>query len=258
MKEEKIEFLFKIYEYHQEWLSRFPFACSKGCDVCCTNSVNLTRLEGEVVMAVFDNSLTKNKEQNTVELKKSDDEICHPPEKDPRNINFWKNISEETLVDELKPFSLTTTNSHAGDCLGHKINKIDSAGEWDLTPCVFVKNGICSIYELRPFSCRAFVSREKCQVGGAAIISPAFISMNTIVMQVIEHLDIGNSWGPLKSILSEIINGTKPGLPKSVALPGFVISDQEKKQLNKFLAGLFSLRVNQKSLEEIPGLDQYS
>jgi hypothetical protein len=46
----KKELLHAIYGVYARWVERFPLACQKGCAACCTNSVIITSLEGEIIL----------------------------------------------------------------------------------------------------------------------------------------------------------------------------------------------------------------
>ena len=43
------DILTTIYALHEKWAAAFPFACGKGCATCCTRSVTMTTLEGELI-----------------------------------------------------------------------------------------------------------------------------------------------------------------------------------------------------------------
>ena len=49
----KEELLKTIYAVYSQWVERFPLACQKGCASCCTQSVTMTSLEGEMILDFF-------------------------------------------------------------------------------------------------------------------------------------------------------------------------------------------------------------
>jgi Fe-S-cluster containining protein len=161
--------LLKIYDLYRKWAGEFDFACEKGCATCCTQSVTMTTLEGELIYAFIRNAR-------------------------PELLPVLNSLPENSRTPS------TTTNRFALACLqGKDIDEENSF--WNLSPCVFLKESCCSIYPVRSFMCRSFGSRVKCQDSGTAEIEPLFMTLNTVIMQCIEHLDQGRPWGNMNTIL---------------------------------------------------------
>ncbi len=67
--------------------------------------------------------------------------------------------------------------------------------------CPFLEDGCCSIYDVRPFSCRCFISETVCKPGVPAVIGETYLSASSAVMQIIEHLGQGEYLGNLFDVL---------------------------------------------------------
>jgi Fe-S-cluster containining protein len=144
-----------IYSFHEELLGRWSFTCRQGCSTCCTQSVTMTGLEGEHLLGY----LQRQQEMGILERS-----VRSRPSGQPQ----------------------LTTNQFAAACLqGHALNAEPEG--WDLTPCPFLKNNCCKAYQARPFGCRALASLGSCDVIGAANTPPLLLSVNIMLMQVIEH-----------------------------------------------------------------------
>lgn len=196
--------LLRIYTLFDIWVKDFQFACEKGCATCCTRSVMMTSLEGHLIH----------------------DYIKTNPELLP-------------LMDQLpadSPTPADTTNRFALSCLRGEATEEESLS-WDLRPCIFLREKCCIIYPVRSFMCRSFGSRVRCSESGSAEIDPIFLTLNTIIMQCIEHLDQGRPWGNMNTILRRLketgSNGAKSPtrLPRAEPLPGFLIPPEEEKRL---------------------------
>ncbi len=70
-----------------------------------------------------------------------------------------------------------------------------------LSACAILSDHLCPIYELRPFGCRCLVSRHNCSDTGYAEIDDFVLSVNTVFLQTIEHVDAGGCSGNLIDIL---------------------------------------------------------
>ena len=208
--------LLNIYDHYRQWAKGFDIACEKGCATCCTQSVTMTTLEGELIYAFIRNDK-------------------------PELLPVLNNLPENSSTPS------TTTNRFALDCLREKnIDKEDSP--WNLSPCVFLRENCCSIYPMRSFMCRSFGSRIKCQDSGSAEIEPLFLTLNTVIMQCIEHLDQGRPWGNMNTIL-HMLTATENNIPVpgnrpvllAEPIPGFLIPPEEQKQLQGQLKTLLNI-----------------
>lgn len=212
----QLNILSTIYALYEQWAKAFVFVCRKGCATCCTRSVTMTTLEGELIYEY----LTRQR-----------------PDVLPRLA---------TLPDN-SPVPRTTTNQFAAACLrGEDI--AEDTGSWDLTPCVFLQDGSCTIYPVRSFMCRSFGSRIRCDEQGEAEVEPLFLTLNTVIMQCIEHLDHGRLWGNMNTVLRRIAANSKGKKtqeeyagPVAQPIPGFLLLPREEAALREKMKILLRL-----------------
>ncbi len=211
---QKQKALQKIYDHYRKWAGQFDFACETVCATCCTQSVTMTTLEG---VLIYEYIRTEK----------------------PELLPLLDNLPEDS------PAPATTTNQFAHACLQGK----DIGGEspsWNLNPCLFLHENCCTIYPVRAFMCRSFGSQVKCDESGSAEVEPLFLTLNTVIMQYIEHLDQSRPWGNLNTILRSLTktgrNGLKAGTRSALLaepIPGFLIppdeTDKLQHQLNTLL-----------------------
>jgi Fe-S-cluster containining protein len=210
----KKELLHAVYAVYERWVERFPLACQKGCAACCTNSVTLTSLEGEII------------------------------------LDFFKGTGREKwLLEKLagappgKGRGAITMNQFAGACLNHQEVDQETMEGWDFTPCVFLEAKICSIYEVRPFGCRSFGSFVQCAADRAAEMAPIHLAVNTVLTQIIEHTSSdGGYCSTMADILHSLVNSgicnEKMHLLPAQPMPGFLLEPHEIKVVKALLLQL--------------------
>jgi len=209
------ESLLLIYALYDRWAGEFDFACRKGCATCCTRSVIMTTLEGELM----------------------DDRLSAQPDLLP--------LLETGPGNGHAP--ATTTNQFAAACLrGEYADEAEPA--WDLAPCLFLRDNCCALYPVRPFMCRSFGSRVRCDRSGAAEVEPFLLTLNTVILQCIEHLDRGRPWGNMYGVLRSIGNRRRKiadketsGLLIAEPIPGFLIPPDEADRIQGCLRLLLDL-----------------
>jgi len=214
----------KLHEVYAQWVSRYPLACQKGCSACCTRSVTMTGLEGEAIVEFFS--------------KKGQE----------KELQGLLAATEAATNDRLM-----TTNQFARICLEQKELVEDEQGAWNFEPCIFLADTICTIYEVRPFGCRSFGSRVKCAAGRAAEVTPLYLTVNTVLMQIIEHLDSnGGHWGYMVDILKcQTGQSAGQGVVAAQSLPGFLVEPAEEKAVSRLLSKLYAAPVGTKSFAEL-------
>lgn len=233
----KQKILDNIYTCFDNWAKQFPFVCEKGCDTCCTQNVMISALEGELIL----NYIRAN------------------------NMEQW-------LADKLNatdnPYTPEyTTNQYAAYCIAGE--EIEEPAPPQPKRCPFLENGICMIYDARPFSCRSFNSEIQCSASQEAQTSETYLSGSTAVSQLIEHLGQGEYWGNMIDMLCtltdisaniDIAKGLNPekapsvraiNLKTAVPLPGFLILEEEWPQVNPLLEAIFSTEIDHRTIEEI-------
>ncbi|HDH97687.1 MAG TPA: YkgJ family cysteine cluster protein [Deltaproteobacteria bacterium] len=221
----KFKVLAAIYSFYDQFLKGFPLACRPGCHVCCTVNIVATSLEaGHLLHSSFFD-----------------------------NLDLKKLLSSATTGSVYRP-SLST-NQIADFCLRQEEIPPDRV-EYGEGVCPFLdQEGLCSVYENRPFACRAMSSREVCQYGGEADMEPFLVTVNLAVYQIIEHLDKEGVSGNLLDVLSELVNNqsVSPGpgdrLISNRALPGFLITPDEQGRFRAFMRRLADFQVGDTTLK---------
>lgn len=167
----KLEALNRIYNIYDEFSASLDLACRAKCAHCCTTNVTMTTLEA---FKIIDDFTATGRQKLIGRLKTMDG------------------------IPRFKP--MLTTNRMAELCAADaKIPTEDSTDRGQ--DCSLLDNGLCTIYDLRPFGCRCFVSRQKCGDLGYADIDDFTASVNTVFLQVIEHLDAEGCSGNLIDVL---------------------------------------------------------
>ncbi len=166
-----------LYDIYDRYISTFDAACFKGCDACCTCNVTVTSLETAFLFNLLDSK--------AIDLAVS------------RMIAFGKGRRYRPEV---------TTNRFAWLCSRNEpVPEEENQPGWG--KCPLLKNANCSIYPGRPFGCRSLVSKKVCASSGAAECSALIVTVNTVFMQIIEHLDAEGCSGNLIDMVSLNANG---------------------------------------------------
>jgi Fe-S-cluster containining protein len=171
MLEKKIAALDRIYAAYDRVCATLDVACKKYCARCCTSNVTLTTLEG---YKIVDHLIAAGKLNIIDELKHTVATTRYQPQ-----------ISTNRLAE-----------LYAAEA---KVPEEEMAAEWE--DCPLLTKTVCSIYNLRPFGCRCFVSRKNCAEMGFADIDDFTASVNTVFLQTIEHLDADGCCGNLIDVL---------------------------------------------------------
>ncbi len=167
----KIAALDRIYAAYDRFCASIDVACKKYCAQCCTSNVTLTTLEG---YKIVDHLIAAGKLDIIEELRHAVATTRYRPQ-----------ISTNRLAE-----------LYAAEA---KVPEEEMATEWE--DCSLLAKNVCSIYDLRPFGCRCFVSRKNCTETGFADIDEFTASVNTVFLQTIEHLDADGCSGNLIDVL---------------------------------------------------------
>jgi hypothetical protein len=167
----KLTALDRIYAAYDRFCATLNVACKKYCAHCCTSNVTLTTLEG---YKIVDHLIATGKLDIIGGLKHMAATTRYRPQ-----------ISTNRLAE-----------LYAAEA---KVPEEEMAAEWQ--ECALLEKNLCSIYDLRPFGCRCFVSRKNCAETGYADIDEFTASMNTVFLQTIEHLDAEGCSGNLIDVL---------------------------------------------------------
>ncbi len=232
----KENILLVIFEEFGKWAESVPVACEKKCAVCCTQNVTIAAVEGDLIHRHV-------REQGEEEW-------------------FAKRMQEKAATARPK----MTTNEFAALCLDGQDVEPEVFG--NLSPCPFLEEDCCMIYEARPFSCRSFASAKKCSPGSPAEIPDSYISAATAVTQIIEHLGQGEYWGNMLDVLlslcdlpenrkymellpASLSDQCRANVVKAVPLPGFLIPEEHWDVVSDLLSAIFARKIGEKNIEQI-------
>lgn len=158
--EKKIAALDQIYAVYDQFAATLDLACKKYCAHCCTADVTMTTLEGY--------------------------KLVH------KLVSEGKSGYIETLLS-IKPserFQPKITTNRLADLCISGIEPPEEERPLKTSPCAFLDDSQCPLYLVRPFGCRCLVSRHDCGNKGYAEVDDFVLSVNTIFMQTIEHVDL--------------------------------------------------------------------
>lgn len=216
--------LILLYEQFEQWLGQWNFSCQKGCSSCCSQNVTMTSLEGDYIYRFI-------RKQN-------------------REERFWDTLRSVDIVADPGQ----TPNKFAESCFNN--DEITDPPQPLTKACPFLVNMTCSIYEVRPFNCRCFVSEKKCSPNTPAA-APAFLfTCSTVIMQLIEHLDQKGRWGNMLDILRSLIpefqgRDLRSRIRSCRPLPGLLIPPEDSDRIQPFLKSILSAQLGDKSLQAV-------
>ena len=206
-----------IYDFYDEFIQGFSTACRKGCHACCTTNVNVTSLETDYLL----------------QSGNLDHALLQAIDKARQKKHFLPS---------------TTINTTAAMCLAQKnIPEETSPITFDACP-LLDKKGLCSVYEQRPFSCRAMSSETVCSEGGQADMAPFLVTVNLAIYQILEHIDSQGCYGnfldmvPIsradKTKTQELIAAQKGAIKTNRPLPCFIVPPDDKIRFKSFMRRL--------------------
>jgi Fe-S-cluster containining protein len=166
----KLTALDKIYTLYDQFAASLDLACKKYCSHCCTTSVTLTTMEGYKIIEALDSRTT---------------------------AEWAEKIRRAAAQKHFKP--KLTTNRLANLCADGIEPPQEEFSE--SKSCPFLTEKQCPIYAFRPFGCRCLVSRHDCGKRGYADMDDFVLSVNTLFLQIIEHLDAAGCSGNLLDML---------------------------------------------------------
>jgi len=169
---DKRQFLKKLYDLHDHLTHGWKLACKKCCSDCCTDHIFMTGLEGLLIIEYL-------------------------------NAKNIQDFLHQAILPDKRYHPKTTINQEAWLALQDK--PIPEPEDTPLNSCIFLTNDQCSIYPVRPMSCRTMVSTLPCHSAGHATMTSFQLSAATLFYQFIEMLDLGGYYGNYLNILEMLI-----------------------------------------------------
>jgi len=166
-----IDRLNHIYQLYDRLMGSSTLACGPGCAGCCTCNVTLTSLEARWMIDVL------------------------PPA---RQESLREALSNRFPSKRYLP--KTSTNRFARLCMADAdLPEEENDPAWG--KCPLLENDLCTVYDVRPFGCRAMVSETDCRDTGSAQMPAWVLTVNNVFLQAIEHLDQDGYSGNLSDML---------------------------------------------------------
>lgn len=220
----KLAALDQIYQIYDNFVCGLDLACTKHCAHCCTTGVTLTTVEGYKI------------------VKKLEAE---------KNTQWIEKIEQASKQPHLQ--LKITTNQLANMCAEGIEPPVEENSGWDT--CPFLTGDLCPLYTARPFGCRCLVSRHDCGKEGYAEIDDFVLSVNTLFLQTIEHMDTGGCTGNLLDMLGVMalkenrqlyvegkLNCRHPGLIRNHPLKVLMIPPEHRTRMEPILKSLQEIR----------------
>jgi hypothetical protein len=222
----KLKILDQIYSIYEKFTDSLDLACKKYCDHCCTSGVTLTTLEG---YKVIDRLISETEAEFIPKIRSAAGEHRFRPQ--------------------------ITTNRFARLC-ADGIEPPDEITGQNRQACPVLLDHQCPIYELRPFGCRCLISRHYCGKKGYAEMDDFVLSVNTVILQTIEHVDAKGCSGNLVDVLETMwieqnreayrngkLHCTGNGLIANQPLEVLMIPPEHRKRIEPILRELREVRI---------------
>jgi len=164
-----LEHLYTVYDRFCRSLD--DLACRKFCDACCSRNVTLTTLEGLYLLQGLD---ARQQADGLAALTPPGAQAVFRPR--------------------------YTTNQIAAFCRDGR-EPPEDAVDHDGSRCLLLADAACPLYRVRPFGCRCMVSRRPCRERGYADVDDWVLTVNTVFLQTIEHIDRPGCFGNLQDVL---------------------------------------------------------
>ena len=242
----KIDMLVGIYKVYDDFSKNLTMACKRGCATCCTENVTMTTLEGYCILKHL--------------LSKEKTDLLHAFHGTAQRGRFQPTLS---------------TNELAALCLrGEDPPEEDNDGSG--AACPFLRHSECAIYPWRPFGCRCFFSTEVCASVAYAVVSPFLLTVNTVFLQFIEHIDTGGLFGNMNDVLRFLGSETRcsyyetyatvnsldrldglGGIARNMAIPALLVPPEHQQRLKPILEELGKIGMQHARFEKKENLRTY-
>jgi Fe-S-cluster containining protein len=221
----KLAVLDRIYAIYDQFAASLNLACKKYCSYCCTTSVTLTTIEGYKIIRALQSSA---------------------------KAEWGEKIRQAAAQTYFKP--KITTNQLANLCADGIEPPEEKNSEWK--SCPFLTENQCPIYAVRPFGCRCLVSRHDCVKKGYADMDDFVLSVTTMFLQTIEHMDANGCSGNLLHMLGVLaveenrqayednrLKCTTVGLIANHPLKVLMIPPEHRTKMEPILQSLRDIRI---------------
>ena len=218
---DRLGWLEQIYAIHDGYASDLSTACAKGCAACCTCNVAVTTMEG---LLVYEYLLASGRTDQVQAILRS-----KPP------LRYRPRLSLNQVV------TLCASGRQPPE----------EANDATAGICPLLTDGICSIYPVRPFGCRAMLSTSDCAASGDAQMPPFILSINNVMMQYIEAMDRPGFTGNLLDILEFMAReasrqgyreGKSPdasmGMPANRSFPVLMVPPEHRSDIRPLIQSL--------------------
>jgi Fe-S-cluster containining protein len=224
--EQKMAALEALYRIEEEFGKRLDTVCRQGCACCCTARVTMTTLEGYRIAAYLQ--------------RRGEEE------------RFWQ-IRKELAANRFVP--RTTTNGLVEICLAGEDPPAEAV-DGDAGTCPLLEEDRCPLYPVRPLVCRTMRSRTDCAATGYADMDDFSVTVSTVLMQYVEHIDAGGCSGNLADIMGLFSSAanravyaegglpcTGSGLVNNRPIPALMIPPEHRKRIQPLLEQIARIRV---------------
>jgi hypothetical protein len=200
--------------------------CKTGCASCCTARVTMTTLEGSLIASHLAR-LGENRLLDRIRRSRDPDRFI------PR----------------------ITTNRLAEICLRGEEAPAEEMADTPGT-CPLLEADRCTTYRVRPLACRTMVSRVDCATTGFADMNDFSVTVSTVLMQYVEHIDADGCSGNFADVmmcLSSPANRTfyrqgalscpGNGLVKNRPIPALMIPPEHRERIRPLLEAIAQIRL---------------
>ena len=187
-----------VYEILEEEAQKYPFVCRAGCADCCTVNLQATSAEARLFLQA-----QGDKEALLARLQ--------PLRAGPR-------LRPKVTPNEMAALYMAGKEPPAED-------------DFIFEPCPFLeKDGRCGVYAVRPFGCRSVFSLRPCRESGMAEVPPEFFSLITVLMQLLEEIDLAGLYGNFLDLLLFLLEAEGKA-PEEIVIPDHLLSNREAPDL---------------------------
>jgi Fe-S-cluster containining protein len=228
---DKLDILDEIYDIYETFSTRLSVACVRGCAACCTQNVTMTTLEGYRIV------------EHLISTEQTD---------------LFQRLDRLAHQERFQP-TLSTNELAAIYMQG--VDPPEEESDWPRAACPFLSSNECLIYLQRPFGCRCFFSTQKCEATACAMVDPFLVTVNTVFLQLLEHIDANGFFGNMTDVLLLLesepqrkryeVNASfnHPGeFPANRCIPGLLVPPEHHLRIQPILQQIKNIRLFESGL----------